>query len=384
MGGFRPPVIEKLHIVKKPRRRGPPCWYVYATRGGPQIARHVGWERPKLGAAEIRRLVAAQQAAVTKVDNTLAALIRKWRPTSPEWVSLADTTKKTWGSAVDRIDEKWGGTPLSIWSDPRMVAKVIAWRDSRSNTPRGADIGVTVLRALLEFGRLRGKVAINVADGIPKLYRNGARAEIIWLEHDMTRFREACDELGAQHIADGMRLAALTGLRRADLVSLKWSEVFETFIQKKAAKISRGKRRLATMPRVPALDDLLDELKQRFRRPGVDTVLVNSRGVPWSGDGFGTSFNRIRDHAKIVHVDPETGKETAKHVHDLRGTFCTALIRAGLSDEETADIMGWSREQVSGIRKTYVDQSALIVAIGERIRQAAVNQPVNLLSGDVD
>lgn len=63
-------------------------------------------------------------------------------------------------------------------------------------------------RALLEFGRLRGKVAINVADGIPKLYRNGARAEIIWLEDDMARFREACDELGAEHIADGMRSAA--------------------------------------------------------------------------------------------------------------------------------------------------------------------------------
>lgn len=377
-------MITKVHVVKKPRRSGPPCWYVYAFRGGPQIARHVGWERPRLRPDELRRLLDAQQVLVTRADNTLAALIGDWRPSSPEWNSLSANTKKTWGSALDRIDEKWGDTPLSLWSDNRMVTKVIAWRDSRADTPRGADIGVTVLRALLDFGRLRGKVAINVAHGIPKLYKNGARAEIVWLEQDIVKFRAACDELGARHVEDGMRLAALTGLRRADLVSLRWSEVFETYLRKKAAKISRGKRRHATIPRVPALDELLEELKRRFRKPGVDTVLVNSRGVPWSGDGFGTSFNRIRDHANIVHVDPDTGKATAKHVHDLRGTFCTALIKAGLSDEETADIMGWSREQVSGIRKTYVDQSAVIVAIGERIRQAAVNQPVNSVSHDVD
>nr|WP_246427344.1 tyrosine-type recombinase/integrase [Sphingopyxis panaciterrulae] len=97
--------------------------------------------------------------------------------------------------------------------------------------------------------------------------------------------------------------------------------------------------------------------------------MVNSRGIPWTGDGFGTSFNRVRDHAGIIHIDTSNGQRTAKHVHDLRGTFCTKLLRAGLSDHEVADIMAWSPEQVSGIRRTYVDQSAVIVAIGERIRR---------------
>jgi integrase len=363
-------VIGGVHYVRKARKVGPPFWYVYAYRGGPQIARHEGWDRPKLNASDIRRLLDAQEALVKRVDTTLGSLVRMWRPSSPDWMSLADNTKKTWGSALDRIDEKWGQTPLSIWSDTRMVAKVLDWRDSRAETPRGADIGVTVLRALLEFGRLRGKVSINVANGIPKLYKNGARAEIIWLDQDMERFRAACEELSTLHIADGMRLAALTGLRRADLVTLKWSEVHEHAIQKRAAKISKGKRRFARIPRVPELDMLLDELKHRYRKPGVDNVLVNSRGAAWSGDGFGTSFNRIRDYAKIVHVDPETGKSTAKHVHDLRGTFCTKLIKSGLTDQETAGIMGWSPEQVAGIRQTYVDQTAVIVAIGKRIRQA--------------
>jgi hypothetical protein len=42
-------------------------------------------------------------------------------------------------------------------------------------TPRAADIGVTVLSRLLEWGRLRARVRVNVAAGIPQLYR-GATA----------------------------------------------------------------------------------------------------------------------------------------------------------------------------------------------------------------
>jgi Site-specific recombinase XerD len=360
-------VIAGVHYVKKPRKNGPPCWYVYAYRGGPQIARHIGWQRPKLSTSELRRLIEAAKPVVIEPQPTLRSLIRAWRPASPDWTSLAATTQKTWGSALDRIEEKWGDTPLTVWADPRMTAKVVAWRDSRADTPRGADIGVVVLRALLEFGRLRGQVPINVASRIPKLYKGGARASIIWSYDEIERFASAAAELGVPHIADGVKLAALTGLRRADLVSLTWDEILPHAIQKKAAKISKGKRRFAVIPRIPELDAHLELLRGRMRKSGVNNVLVNSRGVAWSGDGFGTSFNRVRDYARIVHVDDETGRTTAKHIHDLRGTFCTKLLRAGLSNEEVAEIMGWAPDQVAGIRRSYVDQSAIVRAIGERI-----------------
>ena len=34
---------------------------------------------------------------------------------------------------------------------------------------------------------------------------------------------------------------------------------------------------------------------------------------------------------------------------------------------EVAEIMGWSRDQVAGIRKVYVDGSKVVMAIAERI-----------------
>lgn len=249
-----------------------------------------------------------------------------------------------------------------------MASKVFAWRDSRARTPRAADTGVSVLRALLKFARLRDKISLNVAEGIPHLYQGGSRAEILWTSEDIKSFGKASQALNREHIFDGLSLAALTGLRRADLVSLTWDEVQEFAIVKLAAKVSRSSRHHATMPRIPALDELLAELKLRKRAEWVNTILVNSFGRPWTSDGFGTSFNRVRDHANIVHVDPETGASKKKHVHDLRGTFCTKLILAGESDEKVADVMGWSPQQVRGIRRSYVDQRHVSVAIGERLR----------------
>jgi integrase len=234
-----------------------------------------------------------------------------------------------------------------------------------------------VLRELLKFGCLNARVFINVADGIPTLYRGGQRAEIVWTEDDMDRFAWEAVRSDRAHIIDGMWLAALTGMRRADLVSVTDENIYDTAIIKKALKVSRRKRRIATMPRIPELDALLEELRVRDRAEGVRTLLVNTYGQSWSGDGFGGSFNRIRDAAAIVHVDSETGERRLKHLHDLRGTFATRLMRAGLTDQEIASVMGWSPDQVGTIRRTYVDDTQVVVAIGERIANGFVNRGVN-------
>ena len=127
------------------------------------------------------------------------------------------------------------------------------------------------------------------------------------------------------------------------------------------------------IPRIPELSELLTVLSSREREPGVTTLLLNSRGLAWTDDGLGGSFNRVRNAAKIVHVDAETGVERKKRLHDVRGTFATRLIMSGLSNDEVADVMGWSVDQVSTIRRLYVDQARVIVAIGERIAAGGVN-----------
>lgn len=372
MGQAGGALIRGLHFVRKKRKGKLTLHYVYAWRGGPLIAKREGGSKPVLSTGEIKAALEAIERNTAPEDKTLSALIRDWEH-SPSWNNLAASTQKTWASYVKQISQRWGATPLSVWDDPRMKAKVVQWRDSRAETPRGADLGVMVLRELLKFGCLHGRVLLNVAEGIPTLYRNGQRAEIIWTDEDIERFAYEAKRMDKLHVLDGLRLCAVTGLRRGDLVTVSRSDVYDFAIVKRALKTSRGRRRTASMPRIPELDLLLQELDTRERAEGVNTLLVNSRGQPWSADGYGGSFNRVRDAAGIVFTNPDTGEEISKHLHDVRGTFATRLILSGLTDAEVAEVMAWSVEKVSGIRRTYVDQSRAIVAIGERIMKAGVN-----------
>lgn len=347
--------------------------YVYAYKGGPRIHVHEGPRKPKRLPPEAhRKLADALEARNSEPRHLFRHVIREWQR-SADWERLEKTTKKTWQPHVNLIEARWGNFPYSVWDDPRIAAKVVKWRDERSNKPRTADIGVTVLRSLLKWARLNGFVAINAASEIPAIAQSGTRAEIIWTEDDMQAFFAEAIKLERPQLIDGLRLAALTGLRRADLVSLTFDHVGEFAVSKTALKKSRGRRRKATIPMTDDLQALLDELRTRPRAEGVNTVLVNSFGKPWSGDGFGGSFNRIRDAANIVHEDEE--EIYLKRLHDVRGTFCTMLLAdCGLTDAEAANIMAWSEKRVANIRRVYVDGARVVVAIGQRIAKHRAKQ----------
>lgn len=341
--------------------------YVYAYKGGPRIHVHDGPRKPKrLPPDALRRLAEAEEARNAEPGHIFRHVIREWQR-SADWEKLEASTRKVWQGHLNLIEARWGEFPYTVWNDPRMAAKVVKWRDERKQTPRTADIGVTVLRALLKWAKLNGLVALNVAADIPQIARSADREEIIWTADDIAAFTAKAIEKNLPQLVDGLRLAALTGLRRADLVSLTFDHIGEFAVSKTALKKSRGRRRKATIPMTGELEALLAELKTRKRAEGVNTVLVNSFGQPWSGDGFGGSFNRIRDAAGIVHID-EDGGQRRKHLHDVRGTFCTMLLaECALTDEEAAPIMAWSKERIGRIRRVYVDDARVVVAIGERI-----------------
>lgn len=373
-------MIKGIHFVRTKRPDKSTRWYVYAWRGGPLIMRADGPLKPQLDRAALKALSEAGEDARTVQPDMLAGMVRSWRgnsadltTASPEWRALAPTTRDTWGLSLNIIEERFGALPIAVFDDPRMVAKIVEWRDSRAATPRAADMGVTVLSQLLEWGRLRAKVRINVCDGIPQIYQGQSRADIIWTDEDMERFALAAITLNRPHVMDGMYLASLTGMRRTDLVDLHWNEVGDHAIVRTAQKKSRGRRRRAVIPILLEAEGLLAELRTRTRRPGVNTVLVTSTGRPWgSPASFTQAFGEVRDLAGIV--EPGVARlgtvDRAKHLHDLRGTFVTRLCRAGLTDQEIGNIVAWAPENVAQIRRTYVDDAAIVVALSERIRRA--------------
>lgn len=78
------------------------------------------------------------------------------------------------------------------------------------------------------------------------------------------------------------------------------------------------------------------------------------------------------------HAQEPTTSKTRHHTHDasatniVRGTYATRLVQYGLSDQEVADVLGWSANQVADIRKIYVQDDAAIQALSEKIARMQV------------
>ncbi|QIG79950.1 tyrosine-type recombinase/integrase [Stakelama tenebrarum] len=355
-----------LHIVRKLRNGKPAIWYVYAWRGGPCIHRQEGGQRPAVTATLTDKAAEARRELRTADDGTLATLIAAFKaPTTPEWNRLAPSTRATWTTWLDRIREEFGDTPLRIVADRRFRGDVLDWRDRWINQPRSADMAIQTFSRLLSFGVDRARITTNVLTGIDQLYEFD-RSDVIWepRHFDMLRPHASVE------VMEGVELAAATGLRRGDLVRLPWTAIGEHAIIWRTSK-SRG-RNLVTIPLLPETRKLLDRIRTRHaaamarqrpnrRKPLPETVLSNSRWQPWQPGGFGSRFN-----------DAKRDSGLDLHLHDVRGTFATRCMIAGLTDQEIADILGWSVKEVAAIRVKYVDQARVVVAIGERIARASV------------
>ncbi len=365
-----PTFTKGLHKATARVADGSTRTYWYAWKGGPRLDGEPG--SPEFRSAHAAA-VAERRGGAT--HGILAGLIIAYRQ-SPEFADLADSTRKERSRFLDLIQDckaplAIGGLPAETLADPRVKQHFLAWRDQWRATPRKADYAIQVLSAVMSWAVGRGRVSANVLLGHSTLYKAN-RAELIWSADEVAKFAAAAPSLEVGFI---VRLACLTGLRRADLLRLEWSHVGEIAIVLTPNK-SRRRRRPRTVT-VPLLDEtlaLLAEIRlQQDRRwtelaaaasskrrpspPRPTTVLSNTRGGGWSKDGA--------EH-QVIETKRKVGIE--KHLHDCRGSFATRLRVDGATSSEIADILGWEEARVERLLSLYVDTNTVVRAFAERIR----------------
>ena len=116
-------------------------------------------------------------------------------------------------------------------------------------------------------------------------------------------------------------------------------------------------------------------------------VSVVRPGVLYTGHSESLKSKPIYKY-HLAFTDDDGNKQW-KRLHDVRGTFATKLMtipgERG-ADKEIAELMGWSEAQVSEIRRRYVDDAAIVVALGKRLANvtsdAAVKRTVKQQPGD--
>src|SRR5690606_2167314 len=142
----------------------------------------------------------------------------------------------------------------------RARPNLMRWRASLSHTPAATDNLFSVLSSLLQYGVSIGKLRNNIAYGIGDLYRLGRRAIITWEDREIAMVVAKAHELARPDVADAVSLAALTGLRLGDLITVSWSDVRADAIRKVVEKRHGSIRRVAVIPRDNEVDDLLVKL----------------------------------------------------------------------------------------------------------------------------
>jgi integrase len=197
-----------------------------------------------------------------------------------------------------------------------------------------------VLRAAMNYGRKTLRVIKeNVVECVPA--PKTERKELPPLSEEQVR--------GIIEAARGTRLevpilvAALTGLRRGELLALRWKSldfergtltVSESLEQTRRHGVrfkppkSRSSRRV-----LPAAEQLLVVLKeyrskQEFIEP--NDLVFSEAGVPWAPDTFSKHFSAIMRRVGI----------TGFRLHDARHAFASLTLKNETSIKEVAALLG--------------------------------------------
>ncbi|WP_174300701.1 site-specific integrase [Caulobacter sp. S45] len=361
--------LKGLNRVRKRRSDGSVAVYWYAWKGGPRLPGKPN--EPEFIAAYVE----AQKGRKAPRSDTLSGLVTLYK-SKPEFLQLAASTRKEWTRWLDRIVDGGnregqpvktglGALTFSALEAAAVRADLMDWRDQWAANPRTADYGVQVLSRVLGFAAERGVLSINRAAGIPHLY-DVDRSDLVWEAAHIAAFVQAAPPL----VSQAFRLACLTGLRRGDLVRMRWADVGDLAIILRTGKSRRrGAEEGSVTVTVPVLKETRDLLAEIGRREATATVLVSSLGQAWNA-------NSLSD--RVSHFAKQIGVELS--LHDARGTFATRLCIAGLTDEEIADIMGWERDRVRRIRARYVDSERVVRALVQKLhRNEAGAQTPNFL-----
>jgi len=315
--------LKGLHKVKRRLADGQIRVHYYAWRGGPKMVSKPGTEA---FAAELAQHKAEKlQAPVKTLDDLIDAFTGPEEARSAEFMALAEKTRDAHLFSFKQIRKEWPRLSLKLTQQRGMKAMIRKWHQSFSANPRKADQLLFSLSRVFTYGVENEFIDKNPCTGITRLYM-GSRRENVWTPELVATFRAGAPK----HMLLAFEMAVHTGQRQGDLLSLTWKQYDGTHLSFPQSKT--GKRvRVMVHAKLKAM---LDDLPRDTMR-----ILTNSRGRPWTKDGFKTSWGKECARLGIAGVT----------FHDLRGTFITDRRREGSTVEQIASITGHSISEVGRV-----------------------------------
>ncbi|RTL65977.1 MAG: integrase [Hyphomicrobiales bacterium] len=313
--------LKGINQVTKTLADGTKRTYYFAWKGGPRLQGEPG--SPEF----IASYHAAVAAKVAPPQGVIFSIIAAFRA-STAFADLADRTRRDYVAKLRLIEKKFGTFPLAALSDRRTRGLFLQWRDELAlASRRQADYHLQVFARMLSWALDRGLIPCNPCERAGRTYR-ATRADKVWTAADEAAFYE----LAPKHLHLALTLALWTGQRQGDLLALTWGAYDGRHIRLRQGKSGRR----VVVPVGAPLKAALDLARAGRQGP---VILTNSEGMPWTADGFRSSWRKACAIAGVVGVT----------FHDLRGTAISRLALAGATEPEIASLTGHTLSDVTSI-----------------------------------
>lgn len=326
--------------------------YLYHRATGKRITAELG--TPAFF-AEIAALEkhANDHAAEAAKPQTLGDLIKSYK-TTLSWTDLAPRTRQDYEKVIAFFAPLYN-VPVASFTPPKVAQLRDAWVQERGR--RFVNYCRTVLIMLMKRAVELGLVPTNPALAVEKVKRDKSRAPLNrpWTEAEQIAVWNRTGEPRYRHLRLPLAVGLYTGMREADMASLPRN------IAKDGRIVIETKKR-KVMINLAVLPELAVAIAEAPPHDNVK-LCVNSRGTPWTLDGFRTSFFKmIKDLEKEGAVDP------GLTYHGLRHTVASRLAERGVSHDDIAAVLGQKSSKVAEIYTAHADRTRRAEAVITKLR----------------
>lgn len=318
---------------------------------------------------------AADVTAATKVTALITAHIDRLKEDNK-----ASRTIDTYTYTAGKLAKLIGGLRVADATPPRLDAAVWSMKNAhgavmarQAHMLLKAGLQLAVMSGVLPTNPVRDVKPPTVEDTGPKGAKPIAAAEL-WPLLEKIRASEECQR---KDLADPITMYVATGLRRSELLGLRWSDydpsagivtVTGKLVRVKGEGLQRvGKAKTKAGLRSIHLPQFaVAMLTQRRKRDyyGQQTMMFPSTAGSWRDpDNFNSDWRKARTDLGLPDV---TG-------HSFRKAVATIADEAGFSARMAADHLGHA--QVSMTQNTYMSRGQSHPEIAAAIQAAVVGTP---------
>lgn len=343
--------VIRVPGLKKYRHPKTGILYIYHRATGKRLRTEPGTPEFLAELSALNEEIKAQEEQRLK-PNTLGGLIKSYK-TTDAWTDLAQRTKRDYEKVFAFLAPLYAA-PASAFTVPKIVALRDDWRTRRGR--RFVNYCLTVMTLLMGRAVEIGVVTDNVAEKVSRIKpdRNAEPLNRPWSEAERHAVWDRTGTKRYGHLRLPLAIGLYLGLREGDMIRLP-----PTVIKEGQIVLQTAKRRVWI--------DLvvLSELAAAIAASRCEaiTLCVNSRGRPWSQDGFRTSFFKM-----IRALEEEGAVEPGLTFHGLRHTVASLLAERGVSTTDIAAVLGQKSSRTAAHYADRADRSRRARAAIKKLR----------------